>query len=83
MREAFELWAHPQLGEIYAVRRVADAVTGVCGPIPLAAIPMLDLSRCFYAGRGPAARWAETRRSWAPWSAGGAPRLTQARGARR
>jgi hypothetical protein len=49
MGMSFELWVRLALGDIYAIRRVADSVVGVCGPIPLDALATLDLSSCQYA----------------------------------
>ena len=51
MGETFELWARRELGELYAVRRVAGRATGVCGPIPIDALATVDLSRCEYEDR--------------------------------
>src|SRR2546421_9866862 len=57
MTETFELWAHRELGELYAIRRVAGRVAGVCGPIPRDMIGIVDLSGCRYQDPQEALRW--------------------------
>jgi hypothetical protein len=61
MERRFELWAVPSLGELYAVRRDAGEVSGICGPIPLAALAALNLRECDYEAMPPDTEWRRTQ----------------------
>ena len=54
----YELWFHELLGA-YGVRLEAGKVTGVCGPLPFAAVAFSDPRKLRYDGRPEAIRRAQ------------------------